>query len=298
MQKVLALLFAACFLLPSARAAVNTPTDVNVPASPDAAASGDRAPVVDRQIGLADQELQRISALVESGALPRARLEEARQKLADARDQQILDRSLYSGAPLQTLTPEGAQEMIGAATRRLDRQKQAIAAMQNLIDSGMVARAALAPLTAELGFRETDWDLARERAQLLDELAAMARSEQAAIAPSAGGGVEEHFAGKGALSTSDVQAIEVAYQKKFDKPLPISALGETAVHRALGFDHRGRVDVALSPDQAEGVWLLEYLAARRIPYYAFRAAVPGKATGAHIHIGPASTRLARPGEAD
>jgi hypothetical protein len=27
----------------------------------------------------------------------------------------------------------------------------------------------------------------------------------------------------------------------------------------------------------------------RIPYFAFRHAVPGKATGAHIHIGPIST---------
>ena len=82
-----------------------------------------------------------------------------------------------------------------------------------------------------------------------------------------------------------------AYERRFPKPLPVSAMGETAVHRALGFDHRGRVDVALSPDQPEGVWLRQYLEARRIPYFAFWQAVPGKATGAHIHIGPESTRL-------
>ena len=71
-----------------------------------------------------------------------------------------------------------------------------------------------------------------------------------------------------------------------------SAVGETAVHRALGFDHRNRVDVALNPDQPEGVWLRRYLESRRIPYFAFWQAVPGKATGAHIHMGPMSTRLA------
>ena len=38
--------------------------------------------------------------------------------------------------------------------------------------------------------------------------------------------------------------VEAAYEEHFGKPLPISAMGETAVHRALGFDHRGRVDVA------------------------------------------------------
>ncbi len=302
MQKILALLFAACFVPLSVLAAVDTPSDVKVPATPDATAASAApgvSPVAQRQLSLADQEFQRISGLVESGALPRARLEEARQKLADAQDEQILQRSLYGGVPLQSLTAEQSQEMVAAAARRLDRQKQAIATMQNLVDSGMVARSSLDSLKTELAFRETTYSLAQSRAQLLDELAAMARTEQNELAHAGtGGGIEEHFPGKGALSPADVQTIEAAYQRKFDRPLPISAYGETAVHRALGFDHRGRVDVALNPDQAEGVWLRQFLESRNIPFYAFRAAVPGKATGAHIHIGPGSTRLPRPIEAD
>jgi hypothetical protein len=71
----------------------------------------------------------------------------------------------------------------------------------------------------------------------------------------------------------------------------VSARGATATHRALGFDHRGRVDIALNPDQREGVWLLNYLKRLKIPYYAFRAAVRGKATAPHIHLGPPSLRL-------
>jgi len=64
----------------------------------------------------------------------------------------------------------------------------------------------------------------------------------------------------------------------------VSAMGETAVHRALGFDHRGRVDVAVNPDQPEGVWLREFLTENRIPYFAFRQAVPGKGHwSAHTH---------------
>jgi hypothetical protein len=51
------------------------------------------------------------------------------------------------------------------------------------------------------------------------------------------------------------------------------------------------VDVAINPDQPEGVWLREYLTANKIPFFAFRQAVPGKATGAHIHLGPMSTHL-------
>ena len=72
-------------------------------------------------------------------------------------------------------------------------------------------------------------------------------------------------------------------------------MGETAVHRSMGFDHTGRVDVALSPDGPEGAWLKSYLAIKRIPYFAFRQAVPGKATGAHIHIGPISTHFSNGG---
>ncbi|HYA17233.1 MAG TPA: hypothetical protein VEF06_07195, partial [Bryobacteraceae bacterium] len=88
------------------------------------------------------------------------------------------------------------------------------------------------------------------------------------------------------------KAVEFAFAGKFSRPLPISADGETAVHRSFGFDHRGRIDVALSPDQPEGIWLMKFLEQKHIPYFAFRAAVPHKATGAHIHLGPESTRLA------
>ena len=57
-------------------------------------------------------------------------------------------------------------------------------------------------------------------------------------------------------------------------------------------EHRGRVDVAVYPETTEGLWLQNYLKSKRIPYFAFRAAVPHQATGAHIHVGPGSTRLA------
>ena len=73
--------------------------------------------------------------------------------------------------------------------------------------------------------------------------------------------------------------------------IPVSADGQTAVHTVLGFNHAGRIDIALNPDQSEGAWLLRYLQRNHIPYYAFRTAVAHKATGAHIHLGPGSTRL-------
>ena len=87
---------------------------------------------------------------------------------------------------------------------------------------------------------------------------------------------------------ADVRKAEQAFMRQFGKLLPVSAIGETALHRSLGFDHRGRVDVALHPDDPEGLWLRGYLMEQGIPFYAFRGSLQGKATGAHIHIGPAS----------
>lgn len=60
----------------------------------------------------------------------------------------------------------------------------------------------------------------------------------------------------------------------------------------MGLDHRGRVDVALTPDSVEGLWLRRLLENMRIPYLAFKGALAGAATGPHIHIGLGSSRLA------
>ena len=93
------------------------------------------------------------------------------------------------------------------------------------------------------------------------------------------------------LEPQDIKEVTLAYENKFHEPFPVSARGATAAHRALGFDHTGRVDVAVNPDSAEGVWLRAYLESKSIPYYAFRVAIPGKATAPHIHLGPGSLRI-------
>ena len=59
----------------------------------------------------------------------------------------------------------------------------------------------------------------------------------------------------------------------------------------MGFDHREAVDVAVSPDSAEGRGLMAYLRKAGIPFLAFRGKVPSMSTGAHIHIGRPSPQL-------
>jgi hypothetical protein len=50
------------------------------------------------------------------------------------------------------------------------------------------------------------------------------------------------------------------------------------------------MDISLNPDGPEGKALLEFLRSNGIPFSAFRGAIPGVATGPHIHIGMPSHR--------
>jgi hypothetical protein len=92
---------------------------------------------------------------------------------------------------------------------------------------------------------------------------------------------------------SDASKVEGYFAATFKHALPISAFGQTAVHDHLGFDHHNAMDVALSPDSNEGKALMDYLRGQGIPFIAFHYAVPGSATGAHIHIGLPSRRISR-----
>jgi hypothetical protein len=100
------------------------------------------------------------------------------------------------------------------------------------------------------------------------------------------------FNGTAPWSLSDAGKIEKFFSQTFGHDLPISALGQTLTHDRLKFDHRGAMDVALHPDSTEGRSLLSYLRQAGIPFLAFRGAVTGAATGAHIHIGRPSLKIA------
>jgi hypothetical protein len=247
----------------------------------------------ERELSRAQSNLELLRSQVEAGVLPRSKLDEAQEALADAHDAELLSRTLYG----KDLTEEQTAEMEAAALRRLERRKAELEKLQHLVDANAIARNSLTKPTEDMTWARQEYDLVVQRSQLVHELAEQARAEQQAIEaqesskPSIGGPEMERFDGGGTFTQGDYKHIVLAFEKQFKKPLPVSALGETALHRSMGFDHRDRVDVALYPDSAEGEWLREYLESNEIPYYAFRNFVPGKATAAHIHIGPPSTRI-------
>jgi hypothetical protein len=255
----------------------------------------------DSAIVRAQANLENVERLVISGVLPRLRLDQAKENLVDAQDIAILHQTLYG----KELTIDQADEMISAAQRRVDRKRKSLAEMQDLLNRGIISKAELTTYTDDLDRANHELDWAKSRAKLIIELNAMVRAEQdaeklASLTESlrqsgqlpATRALVERFDGNGQFSPEVLAKVQTAFQKRFGSVLPISANGETTVHRALGFDHRGRVDVPVSPDQPEGAWLRRYLMDNQIPFFAFRAAVAHQATGAHIHMGPPSTACA------
>jgi hypothetical protein len=101
------------------------------------------------------------------------------------------------------------------------------------------------------------------------------------------------YNGSASWVLTDAGKVQSFFALRFNQALPISAFGQTPVHDHLGFDHRNSIDVAVSPDSTEGQTLMAYLRGAGIPFIAFRHAVRGSATGAHIHIGYPSKRVSK-----
>jgi hypothetical protein len=261
-------------------------------AAKDTPESGGASALSSALVERAQDEVARVRALVEQGTLPKSLLEEVEAKLADAQDEAILSETLYGQMRLQDMTSEQAAAMMEAAQRRVDRQSRLVAERQKLLDAGIIARSEFTSFENELESRQRVRELAQNRVKLLDDLRAMAETEQrlerAARGPA---DVLIRYDGNGLFSLSDLPTIASEFERRFRRALPISALGQTLVHQSMGLDHRNRVDVALNPDQPEGIWLRQLLERLHVPYLAFRSAVAGAATAPHIHIGPGSTRL-------
>ena len=248
------------------------------------------------EVERARQEAEHVRDLVEAGALPRNALREAELVLAEVLDEALLKETLYSSTTIEEQTELQIAKMIAAAERLVERQKQEWEKAKQLVEKGALPHRNLGTFEQELNKRRQTLELARQHARLFNELMEMAQAEEAyqislEKTPQEASMLAERYDGNGVFLASQLQVIRLTYEHQFHVPLPVSANGDTALHRSLGFDHSGLVDVALHPDQPEGRWLLDILEEMSIPYFVFRSYVPGKSTGAHIHIGPPSKRI-------
>ena len=98
------------------------------------------------------------------------------------------------------------------------------------------------------------------------------------------------FTGGPGWNLGEAYKVQRFFQDTFKRQLPIAVFGQGAIHDRWRLDHRNSMDISLHPDSVEGQALLNFLERNGIPYLAFRAAIPGTATGPHIHIGRPSHR--------
>ena len=172
-------------------------------------------------------------------------------------------RQLYSEGLIARVELEKAEQNLVAATAAVEQTKQQIA-------------------TAER--------LAAEKKKA-EELAAKVKSfVKPTLMPLSTNAVAMRSTA-GSWSLANLSNVQQFFFQTFGRPLPTSTIGQSATHDRMGWDHRNAVDVGLHPDSAEGRALINYLQSAGIPFLAFRAAIPGVATGPHIHIGSPSHRL-------
>ena len=189
------------------------------------------------------------------------------------------------------------------AQRAADRLKQ----IKELYAQGLIAQRDVeaseqALAAAQAKSNQTRQQIAQTETQVAETLVEAEAEKQAAKAPKtpspAGRGTHAatyiRYTGAGLWSLANAWKVQAFFQQQFGRALPVSAYGQTQTHDRLGWDHRNAMDVPLNPNGAEGQAVIAFLRANGIPFTAFSAAIPGAATGPHIHVGTPSHRLASP----
>ena len=156
------------------------------------------------------------------------------------------------------------------------------------------ARAKVARVEGQL--KSADVQIAETLVEAEAEEAAAKALAQAKSAPRAPGGLLTttgyiRYGGARAWSLNEAGSVMQFYTRSFGRQLPVSSYGQSPVHDRWGYAHHNAMDVGVSPDSSEGRALMEYLRSSGIPFTAFRWAIPGTATGPHIHIGRPSHKI-------
>jgi len=186
------------------------------------------------------------------------------------------------------------QESVKKAEQKRDQIRKLFAA--GLIARVDVEQAELAVTNAGLKVSETQQQINAADTQIAQVLVEVEGEKQIAkLGPIRRGSLIRttsfiRYNGVGAWSLSQAGKIEMFFQQAFKRPLPIAVFGQGAIHNQWRLDHHNAMDISLNPDGPEGVALINFLQSSGIPFSAFRTAIPGVATGPHIHIGMPSHR--------
>ena len=195
-------------------------------------------------------------------------------------------------AKLEALLPLYEQEL----ARAIEQREQ----WRELLGRGIISRREFESKEAAVAKAQQKLDDTRRSITDADHALVEATTARAvaALAPLGRGAYEQsatliRYNGPTAWSLKAGAAkLEQFFLTRFGRLLPVSAYGQTSLHDRMGLDHRDALDVAVHPDSAEGRVLMEYLRQAGIPFIAAWGVVPGSTSGAHIHVGQPSPRIA------
>ena len=181
------------------------------------------------------------------------------------------------------------------------RAEEKLEQAKKLLAEGLIARTQVeenerALALAKEKINETNRQMANAEAQIASVLVETAANEEIAknLRLAKQGLIRTssftRFTGSGGWNIGEAWKIQRFFSDSFSKQLPIAVFGQGSIHDRWRLDHRNAMDIQLHPDGVEGRALLNFLQKNGIPYLAFRSAIPGTATGPHIHIGRPSHR--------
>jgi hypothetical protein len=215
------------------------------------------------------------------------------KKLADAASESRTNLLNASSAYRESL-----ENLLELQRKDESRAQEAVGKRKELLDLGVIAKREFEESQRALTEAQeriagtikqiTEVDTLVAEVQAAEEMAKMPVETPGVIRST---GLLVRYVGASRWALSDFGKVDAFFRLKFSKSLPVSALGQTETHNRLGFDHREAIDVAVHPDSAEGQALIGYLTSQSISFIAIRGAIPGSATGAHIHIGAPSKRI-------
>jgi len=193
------------------------------------------------------------------------------------------------------------EKLLARYERNVKSAEDKLEVSKNLYSEGLIAKGQIDEYERALAndrdkVIETRRQLANADAQIADTLVEANADDQMARAPRMPKGSFVRTASliryNGAASwvLSDAWRVQRFFSDTFKKPLPVGVFGQGAIHDRWHLDHRNAMDISLHPDSVEGQALMNFLRNNGIPFSAFREAIPGTATGPHIHIGRPSHR--------
>lgn len=231
----------------------------------------------------------------------------AQELVSEAPAAEALTRARAALVNSTEQTKASTEELIRLKEDEIAREAEKVEELRQLYLEGIVSRKDIETAVSKLA--DSRGRLEALRQQIVDserlileieaaeELAktdaanAQVSATRAAAARYRASGALIRYTGRTGFSPAYLGDVQAFYMSAFGRSLPLSAVGQTATHNQMGYDHSNAVDVPVHPDSAEGRAIIGYLQSRGISFLAFRSAVPGAATGPHIHIGRPSGRL-------